>query len=347
MKTNHEAWLAQIEEDPIDSSLPICDPHHHLWDRPGSYYMIREFLKDVSGGHNIVQTVFVECAAMYRRGGPIPMRPVGETEFAQGAAARSASGLYGPTAVAAGIVSHADLTLGSSVVAVLEAHMTAGHDRFRGIRYQSACDPSPDIQNARTNPHKELFSDPKFQEGFARLREHGLTFDAWMFFHQILDLVDLAAAFPQTTIILDHVGTPLLAGPYEGKRAQVFEQWKDSISAIAARPNMVVKLGGLAMPICGFGWDTRDKPPTSQELADETAPYFLHCIEQFGADRCMFESNFPVDKLSCSYTVLWNSYKRITQDFSRRDRLALFHDTAARVYRLSSAEREESDRDQK
>ena len=338
MTTDHDAWLAQTEEDALDPGLPICDPHHHLWDRPGSYYMLREFLQDISGGHNIVFTVFVECAAMYRKDDPVPTRPVGETEFAQGVAARSASGQYGPTAVAAGIVSHADLTLGAAVTAVLEAHKTAGHNRFRGIRYQNAWDPSPDIQNARTNPHKELFSDPKFRRGFACLQEHGLTFDAWMYFPQLLDLANLAGAFPQATIILDHVGTPLGTGPYAGKREQVFGQWKDSISAVAASANVVVKLGGLAMPICGFGWDTRAKPPTSQELADATAPYYHHCIEQFGVDRCMFESNFPVDKLSCSYTVLWNSFKRMTQDFSPRDRAALFHDTAARVYRLGSSD---------
>ena len=334
MAVNHEAWLGQIQEDPIDPDLPICDPHHHLWDRPDSYYMLREFLRDVSGGHNIRRTVYIECAAMYRQDGPAPMRAVGETEFAQGLAARSASGQYGPAAVAAGIVSHADLTLGAAVAPLLEAHARAGHNRFRGIRHQNAWDARSEIPDARTKPHRKLFADPRFREGFACLRDFNLTFDAWMYSPQLMDLVSLANAFPQTSIILDHAGTPPGTGPYAGRREEIFVQWKDSIAAVAACPNVVVKLGGLAMPICGFGWETHAAPPTSQQLADATAHYYLHCIEQFGADRCMFESNFPVDKMSCSYTVLWNSFKRITQDFSPCDRAALFHDNAAQTYRL-------------
>ncbi len=335
MTADREAWLAQTKEDALDPDLPICDPHHHLWDRPNSYYMLREFLRDISGGHNVVRTVYVECAAMYRKDGPQPMRPVGETEFAQGIAARSAGGQYGPAAVAAGIVSHADLTLGAVVSPVLAAHVRAGHSRFRGIRYQNAWDASSDIQNARTKPHRQLFADPKFQEGFACLQNYDLSFDAWLYSPQLPDVVGLANMFPQTTIVLDHGGTPLGTGPYTDKREEVFGLWKDSIAALAACPNVVVKLGGLAMPICGFEWETQEKPPTSQQLADATARYYLHCIDQFGADRCMFESNFPVDKLSCSYTVLWNSFKRITQDLSPPDRAALFHDTATRVYRLA------------
>ena len=164
--------------------------------------------------------------------------------------------------------------------------MTAGRHRFRGIRHQSAWDASGDIPDSRTKPHRRLLADPRFREGFACLGDFNLTFDAWMYAPQLADLADLANAFPRTTMVLDHVGTPIGTGPYAGLRDDMFAEWKDSIAAVAACPNVVVKLGGLAMPICGFGWETHAVPPTSRQLADATAHYYLHCIEQFGADRC-------------------------------------------------------------
>lgn len=334
MDTHHDAWLQQTTEEAIDPTLPICDPHHHLWDTPQNRYLLDDLLHDLGGGHAIVATVFVDCMAMYRKGGPVEMRPIGETEFAQGVAAQSASGYYGQTAVAAGIVSFADLMLGQAVEPVLEAHMSASRNRFRGIRHATSWHASPAIRNAHTKPTEGLLLNAKFREGFACLRRLGLSFDAWMYHTQLQDLVDLAKAFPDTTIILDHVGGPLGIGPYAGRRAEVFLEWKRGIAAVAVYPNVVVKLGGLAMPMCGFDWHKRNRPPTSAELADATALYYLYCIEQFGVNRCMFESNFPVDKASCSYTVLWNSFKRITQNFSPAERAALFHDTAVRVYRL-------------
>ncbi len=337
MAVDREARLRLTMEEALAPELPICDPHHHLWDTPRDRYLLDELLKDLGGGHRIAQTVFVECASMYRKDGPEEMKPVGETEFVQGIAAQSASGHYGPTAVAAGIVSLADLSLGSAVEPVLEAHIAASQNRFRGIRHASSWHVSDKIRNAHTNPAEGLLLDATFRQGFACLYKLGLSFDAWLYHTQLADLVDLAQAFPDAPIILDHVGGPLGIGPYAGKQDEVFTEWRRGIIDLAECRNVVIKLGGVTMPMCGFGWHKRDKPPTSAEIAEATAPYYLFCIEQFGVERCKFESNFPVDKASCSYTVLWNSFKRVTDDFSPAERLALFHDTAARVYRLKSA----------
>jgi len=335
MATEREAWLTLTIEDPMDPDLPICDPHHHLWDHPNNRYLLEELLQDIGGSHHIVQTVFVECRSMYRKDGPQEMQPVGETEFVQGIAAQSASGQYGITTVAAGIVGFADLTLGTAVVPVLEAHLAASRNRFRGIRHTCAWDASADITSYRSPP-KGLLLDPKFREGFACLQKYSLSFDAWLYHPQLTDLADLARVFPDIPIIVDHVGGLLGIGPYAGKRREVFQEWKRGIATLATCPNVVVKLGGLGMPLCGFGWHERVTPPNSTELAEAMAPYYLWCIEQFGVDRCMFESNFPVDKQSYSYTIMWNSFKRISKDFSLKDRAALFHDTAVKVYRLET-----------
>jgi len=333
MVSEHEAWLGLTLEEPINPALPICDPHHHLWDRPNDRYLLEELLQDTGGGHRIVQTVFVECQSMYRKDGPKEMQPVGETEFVQTIAARNKSGQYGLTDVAAGIVSFADLTLGTAVIPVLEAHIAASQSRFRGIRHISAWDASPDMVSTR-KPPQGLLLDPKFREGFACLKKYDLSFDAWLYHPQLMELVDLARALPDITIILNHIGGPLGTGPYAGKSAEVFHDWQCGIAALATCHNVFVKLGGLGMTRNGFGWHERTTPPNSAELAGTMGPYYRYCIEQFGPDRCMFESNFPVDKISYSYTVLWNAFKRISEDFAPQERGALFHDTAVKVYRL-------------
>ena len=330
MVTVREEWLDLVAEEPLNPDLPICDPHHHLWEYPNNRYLLKELMQDIGGGHRVTQTVFVECAWAYRDSGPEEMRPVGETEFVQEVALQSASG---PTGVAAAIVSFADLTLGDKVTPVLEAHIEAGKDRFRGIRHRTAWDGNPEVW-PHEGTRQGLIMDRKFREGFARLDRLGLVFDAWVFHPQMPELGDLAQTFPNVPIILDHVGTPLLIGPYGGKRPEVIQKWKGSITSLATYPNVTVKLGGLGMGMCGFGWDQNTKPPTSAELARAMSPYILHCIEQFGPERCMFESNFPVDKASYSYTVMWNAFKRISQGFSPTEQAALFQGTAARVYRL-------------
>ena len=330
--TDRDAWLAQTVEVALEPDLPICDPHHHLWDFQGSLYHIDEFLQDSSGGHLVKKTVFVECLQNYLADGPEELRPVGETHLIQTLAAQS-DARGDQTRVAAGIVGFADLSLGQAVQPVLEAHMQAS-GRFRGIRHASAWDASERVHNAHTKPPAELLRSREFREGFACLGPLGLTFDAWLYFHQLPELTELANAFPGVTIVLDHVAGPLGIGPYGGRREEVFTEWRRGIAELAECNNVVVKLGGLAMTMMGFGWHKRDVPPGSIELAETMAPYFYACIERFGADRCMFESNFPVDKASTSYTVLWNAFKRLSQGYSESERAALFHDTASRVYQI-------------
>jgi L-fuconolactonase len=324
-------------EDILEPGLPICDPHHHLWDHPNHRYLLDDLLADTGSGHDVRSTVFVECMSMYRAHGPQGLKPVGETEFVNGIAAMSASGRYGSTRAAAAIVSFADLTLGEDVGAVLDAHRAAS-PRLRGIRHAAGWDASEDIRNSHTNPRPGLLADAGFRRGFAELARRGLTFDAWCYHPQIPEVADLARAFPDTTIVLDHFGGPLGIGPYRGRRAEVFAWWRGALKALAACPNVVAKLGGLVMPLNGFGFHKRATPPDSVELAEATREWYLHAIDCFGPARCMFESNFPVDKVSTSYRVLWNSFKRIAASFSRDDKAALFHDTAVRVYGLRAME---------
>jgi len=333
---DRDRWRAQVTEEILEPALPICDPHHHLWDHPKSRYLLDELLADTGSGHNVVATVFVECMSMYRAAGPEPLRPVGETEFVNGVAAMSASGRYGATRVAAGIVSFADLRQGEGVGEVLDAHMAVS-PRFRGIRHAAGWDASDKVRNSHTNPPPGLLADAAFRRGFAELGRRGLTFDAWLYHPQLRELLDLARAFPETPIVLDHFGGPLGIGPYEGKRAEIFAAWKRDFRELAGCPNVVAKLGGLVMPLNNFGFHRRERPATSAELVEATRDWYLHAIDCFGPSRCMFESNFPVDKASCSYAVLWNSFKRLTAGFSAADRAALFHDTAARFYGLARA----------
>lgn len=335
--TNYH-WLELVQEETLEPDLPICDPHHHLWEfnmtRVAHRYLLDEFLVDLNCGHNIVSTVFIECGAMVKANGPLSMRVIGETEFVNGIAAMSASGLYGEVKVAAGIVGHADLRLGDSVAPVLEAHLQAGGGRFRGIRHSASWDASDDVSNARCAPGPNIYSDEDFRTGFAQFARYGLSFEGWCYHTQIRELTELAQAFPDTTIILNHFGTPLGVGPYAGRRDECFAQWQSDLSELARCENVVAKLGGINMELNGFAWHEQDRPPSSAELMQATRPYYEHTIEQFGPGRCMFESNFPVDMVTCSYNILWNSFKRLTENFSNDEKAQLFHDTAARVYRL-------------
>jgi predicted TIM-barrel fold metal-dependent hydrolase len=281
-----------------------------------------------------VATVFVQARAMTRPSGPVEMRPVGETEFVNGVAAMSASGIYGKTRHCAGIVGHADLTLGSRVEPVLAAHIRAGGDRFRGIRHISAWDADASIRNPAYSPPRGLLGDKSFREGFAVLGRLGLSFDAWLYHPQIDDVRDLARAFPETKIVLNHVGGPIGIGAYAGKHKQVFPGWAASIKALAACPNVYVKLGGLGMRMGGFGFHEQSEPPSSETLASTWRPYIETCIDAFGPSRCMFESNFPVDKGSYSYPVFWNACKLLTKGASDPEKADLFARTAAKFYRL-------------
>ena len=333
MSTQRAAWLAQTVEDAMDPGLPICDPHHHFWDRDGDRYLLDQLTEDVSGGHNIAQTVFIECHSMYRAHGPDEMRSVGEIEFVQGLAAQSASGQYGPTEVAAGIVGNANLMLGSAVQPALEALIAASSNRFRGIRFSCAWDASPQVSPGSPNTPGMLM-DARLREGFNCLRNLGLSFDALVYHTQLAELADLAGAFPDATIVLNHIGRPLGVGPYAGKRDEVFADWQKGIAAVAEHENVVVKLGGFGNVISGYDWHQRPIPPTSTELAETIAPWIMFCIERFGPERCMFESNFPVDKNSYAYTNGWNAFKRVTAGFSDPEKAAMFQGTAVKAYRL-------------
>ncbi len=337
MATN-DAWLALTTEETLQPELVICDPHHHLWtnrtERVAPHYLLDEMLADINSGHNVVSTVFIECGAMHKADGPEAMKPVGETEFVNGIAAMSASGGFGPARVAAGIISHVNLTLGDAVAPVLEAHFQAGGGRFRGIRHGASWHASEDVPNHRSNPPQSLYLDHGFRKGFAQLEKFGLSFEAWCYHTQISELMDLARAFPGTTIILNHFGGPLGIGPYAGKADEVFQQWRKDLAELAKCENVMAKLGGINMVENGFDWHKQPKPPASEQLMQATRRYYEFTIESFGVDRCMFESNFPVDMVTCGYNVLWNSFKRLTAEYTVNEKASLFHDTAARVYRL-------------
>ena len=329
-----QPWLDRRNEPILEPDLPIIDPHHHLWDRPGWRYLLDDLLADLNSGHKIIATVFIQARAMTRADGPVELRSVGETEFVNGVAAMSASGIYGKTRVCAGIVGHADLSLGDKVEPVLEAHIRAGGDRFRGIRHITAWDADSFVRNPAYSPPPGLLSDTSFRAGFAVLGRLGLSFDAWLFHPQIDEVTDLARAFPETRIVLNHVGGPIGIGAY--KHGEVFPRWAASIKALAACPNVCVKLGGLGMRLGGFGFDEQAEPPSSETLAAAWRPNIETCIVAFGSSRSMFESNFPVDKGSYAYPVFWNACKLLSKHASSAERADLFAGTAARFYRIEA-----------
>ncbi|MDB5471536.1 MAG: amidohydrolase 2 [Caulobacter sp.] len=332
---------------------PIIDPHHHLHDRTetdlskishsGSapsyfHYLYEEFREDLNCGHNIKSTVFVECEAMYRADGPAPLRPVGEVEFVNGVSAMAASGRYGPVRVAAGIVGFADLTLGAAVDSVLVAQMAAS-SRYRGIRYGTTWDADSSIIRGYRRPPKGLLADARFREGFARLGANDLSFDAWVYHPQLPEVADLAGAFPGTRIILNHTGGPLNVGVYAGSAKENFTAWRRGMAAVAAHGNVAVKIGGMGMAFTGIDYGPSAATQTSELLAEKWRPHVETCIELFGADRCMFESNFPVDKRTYGYGAMWNGFKRLTARCSADERQALFFGSAAKAYKLNLGEK--------
>ncbi len=328
-------WIARARREPaLEPDLPIVDPHHHLWDDDRGPYLLPGILGDIGGGHNVRATVFIECRANYRAGGPEAMRPVGEAEFVNGISAMSASGGYGPCRVAAAIVGHADLRLGEKVQDVLEAEIAVTGGRLRGIRWSIPYDATEVGKYVSRYVPPGISKDATWRAGYSRLAKLGLTFEGWCYHPQIPELADLARAFPDTTIILNHVGGMLGVGPYADRKAEVFAEWQRSIRELAKCPNVVVKLGGLGMLIFGFDLHLGATPPSSEVLANTWRPFIETCIEAFGVDRCMYESNFPVDKQSCDYTACWNAFKRISAGASAAEKTALFSGTAARVYRV-------------
>jgi L-fuconolactonase len=334
------AWLSQVREDIIDPQRPIIDPHHHLW--PTDWrkaYLLEDFWRDTGSGHRIEKTVFVECHASYLEGGPEELKALGETEFVAGIAKTSretrGKALGGTGAIVAGFVGHANLTLDSAALQdLLKAHVEKSQGLFRGIRHAGARDANPKALSIPGRAPERLYADPRFRAGVALLGALGFSYDTWHYHHQNLAYLELVQATPGTQFILDHFGTPLGVGEYAGRRNEIYAQWKLDIARIAQCPNVVAKLGGLAMPDCGYGWDIRNRPASSDELVSAQQDYYHHAIACFGPERCMFESNFPVDKRSVSYAVYWNAMKKIAAKYSESEQHAMFYGTAERIYRL-------------
>jgi predicted TIM-barrel fold metal-dependent hydrolase len=328
-----DEWLGQVQEEIIDPDRPIIDPHHHLWrNRRGRNYLLEDLWADTSSGHNILKTVFIECRAEYREEGPEHLRCLGETAFVVDQAKQSEAD--DQQATIAGIVGRVDLRLGEAAREVLEAHLELGEGRFRGIRHSGSRAEHPqELFIAGDNP-EGLYAREDFRTGMRVLGAMGLTYDTWHYHYQNRDFLELAKACPDTLMILDHFGTPLGVGRYAARKEEIFEQWKKDMADIAQCHNVVAKLGGLAMPDNGFGWDDRASPATSDEFCEAQRRYYLHTIDCFGPDRCMMESNFPVDRYSLSYHVLYNGLKKVVAGFSEDEKHAMFYATAERVYRL-------------
>ena len=327
-------WLALTTEETLEPELHICDAHHHFWDYrmdrvPYHRYLLHDLAADINSGHNVRSTVFLEARAMYRQTGPEELRPVGEVEFVQGLAAASASGLYGPGQAAAAIVGHANLNLGDDVARVLDALQAASPNRFRGIRHNTSWDPHPEVESRSFDGQLQ---SADFRAGARVLASRGLAYDNVVYFPQLAELADFARAVPDLTIISNHIGGLTRVGPYAGRDDEVMPAWRDGIAKLAECPNVVMKLGGVGQPRYGFDWHLRDKPIGSEELAEAMAPLMNYCIEHFGPERCLFESNFPPDKVSYSYNVMYNAFKRMTAAYSASERAAMFHDNAVRVY---------------
>jgi predicted TIM-barrel fold metal-dependent hydrolase len=344
----------------LEPDLPIIDPHHHLWFRPRAFldaleqqqhfmvqmllpmfrrharYLLDEFLVDIRAGHNIRATVYLEAHAMYRAAGPVALQSLGEVEFANGTAAMAASGLFGDVGICAGIVGSVDLRLGDAAREVLQAHIQAAGGRYKGIRAPGVVyDSDPAILGAFGGvPH--LMLDPQFRAGFQHLEPLGLSYDAWQLEYQLPDLINLARAFPYTQIIVNHTGGLMGVGKYSGRTQERFEHWRENIRSLSQCANVAMKLGGLGTPTCGFPSSSSSQPPDSAQLAQEWRPYIEPCIESFGVERCLFESNYPVDGATASYPVIWNAFKRIASGASPSEKAALFSETARRLYRLDT-----------
>ena len=330
-------WLALTTEETLEPDMLICDAHHHFWDFrmeriPYHRYLLHELAADLNSGHNVRSTVFLEARAMYRPDGPEELRPVGEVEFVQGLAAASATGLYGPAKAAAAIIGHANLNLGDNVERVLDALQSASPNRFRGIRQSVGWDPHPEIEN-RGVEHQLASAD--FRAGARVLARRGLVYENTVYFPQLGEVAEFANAVPDLIIVSNHIGGLMRVGPYGNRDDEVLPAWREGIATLAKCPNVVMKLGGVGQPRYGFDWHTREKPIGSEELAEALSPLMTYCIDQFGPERCMFESNFPPDKVSYSYNVMYNAFKRMTSSYSATERAAMFHDNAVRVYSIN------------
>ncbi|SAL76123.1 amidohydrolase family protein [Caballeronia telluris] len=326
-------WLALVAEKAVEPELPVIDPHHHLWDVDTAFYQAPELVGDVSSGHNVVATVFVECKAHFDQDVPAPLAPVGETRFAVAEAKRAAQLEGGHDALVKGIVAYGD-PLAPLPADVLQAHGEAGQGRLRGVRVRAAWHADPAFAAPADGPDEATIRSPELDRYCGVLADLGLVLDLWVYHTQLDDAAALAKRHPTLPIVLNHCGGPLGIGPYAGRREQVLAAWRTSLARVADNPNTVVKIGGLAMPRTGLSFADAVKPATSAELAQRWSPYVRTCVDLFGAERGMFESNFPVDKGSCNYVSVWNAFKELSAAYSADERHALLCGTANRVYAL-------------
>ncbi|GAA4401798.1 amidohydrolase family protein [Quisquiliibacterium transsilvanicum] len=333
--TVNDDWLAQHREDALEPGLPIVDPHHHLWVTKSGSYLFADLLADLDCGHDVRATVYAECGSMYRADGPEEWRSLGETEFVTGVAAMSASGLFGRTRACAAMFGNVDMRLGERARPILEAHIAASGHRFRGVRFSTAWDADERVH--RVVPEQALLADPRVRRGLACLAPLGLSLDAWVYHPQLPQLAAVADAFPELTIILNHIGAPILGGPYAGRRDEVLASWRAGLSELARRPNVFLKVGAIPIRLPGAARSEASGPPSSETVAGAWQPFVETCVELFGAQRCMFESNFPVQKRWCSYGVVWNAFKRVAAGASADEKRALFAGAAIRAYRLPAA----------
>ena len=332
-----EDWLALHQEEILDPERLIVDTHHHMGDKPGARYLFPDLLADMKTGHNVRATVFMEWRSMYRRLGPMEMRPVGEVEFINGIAAQAASGNYGPHYACSAIIGNADLALGDRVEPVLQAMMQAGGKRFRGVRPTIKWHASKDVNPVAFSAPPDLMLHANFQQGARCLGRLGLSLEVWAYHTQLRDVLELARAVPETTIILNHFGGPIRNGPYVRQHDAVFADLTTALKALAQMPNVFLKLGGLGTWSAGFAFNERERPPSSAELATAWRPFFELALDIFGANRCVLESNFPVDKRMFSYPVLWNAFKRLAQAATEAEKTAMFSGTAMAIYRIDPA----------
>jgi L-fuconolactonase len=321
------------QELPLDAHLAIIDSHHHLRDVRGPAYLAREFAADIAAsGHRIVASVAVETGYAYEGALGKSFAPTGETRFLADVGATPVPHDSGVTRIAAAIVGYADLRLGDDVRGVLEAHIEAGKGRFKGVRTPAAWHAYPRFKYARAEVARQALEDPGFRSGFAHLAALQLSYDAWVYDEQLADVMHLADAFNGVRIIVGHCGGPVShAGPLTAC-PEAFKQWQDRIQRLAKRPNVLMKLGGLGLEVMGLGFDARSVQASSELLAEAWRPYIETCISAFGAERCMFESNFPPDSTSCRYGHAWNAFKRITAGYAAGERDQLFSETARQAY---------------
>lgn len=327
----HAQWLTLRQEPILEPDLAVVDPHHHLWDREGERYDLAARRAESRSGHRVLASLYVECLHQYRNHGPEHLLCVGETEWWV-RQVRDGEPALQPR-ICQGLIARSNLLLGAEVDRVLQAHADAAGPGLRGFRFCAAQDTDPRLRSHYPCP-PDPFAPGAIDQGLQAVARTGLPLDIWVYFHQLPAVASWLTRHPATPIVLNHAGGPIGLGPYAGQRDAVRQQWARHLALFRDMPQVSLKFGGLAMALAGFGWHRRDRPASSQELAQAWQPYFETCLDVFGPGRVMFESNFPVDRAGCSQVTLWNAYKTLSAGLPMPDRVALLQDNARRRYAL-------------